>query len=251
MNKTLNLVKRCGRRFGIAVSYYPPPGSLDRHLREFLSQMAVNVVLDVGANVGGFARRVRELGYRGRIVSFEPVRATFEQLRANMCRDSLWRGERLGLSDEDREADIHVHSKAGFDSLLTLRREAERAYGLDLAAEGRETIQLRRLDSVLPELIDGVRSPRVFLKLDTQGHDVSIVKGASGALGTVIGLQSELPAIELYDGMVPMPAALQYYSSLGFVPIGFYPVNTFGRVQISPEFDVLLHRFGDALPTIE
>jgi hypothetical protein len=47
--------------------------------------------------------------------------------------------------------------------------------------------------------------------------------------------------------MVSMPTALEYYASLGFVPIGFYPVNTFQENKITPEFDVLFSRFEGSL----
>jgi hypothetical protein len=85
------------------------------------------------------------------------------------------------------------------------------------------------------------------MKIDTQGHDVSVVKGASGVLDMIVGLQSELPAVEIYDGMSSMPTVLNCYSNCGFVPIGFFPINTFRNSQVSPEFDVLFTRFDGKL----
>jgi hypothetical protein len=43
--------------------------------------------------------------------------------------------------------------------------------------------------------------------------------------------------------MPGMSEALQQYATYGFVPIGFYPVNTFHASQITPEFDVLFSRY--------
>jgi hypothetical protein len=122
-----------------------------------------------------------------------------------MRNDSLWSGEPYGLSDENQEALINTHSRGDFNSLLTLREDAGRAYSVDPARWSQTPIQLKRLDAVLPQLLEGIRSPRVFLKIDTQGHDVSVVKGASGVLDIIAGLQSELPAVEVYDGMPPCP----------------------------------------------
>jgi hypothetical protein len=85
------------------------------------------------------------------------------------------------------------------------------------------------------------------MKVDTQGHDVSVIKGAAGVLDTILGLQSELPAVEIYDGMSSMATVLSEYANWGFVPIGFYPVNTFRNLLISPEFDVLFKRFDGKL----
>jgi FkbM family methyltransferase len=249
LKAALNLAKYGARRMGIAISRYPPPESFARHLRDYLLQMEINVVLDVGAYIGDYARELRQVGYQGQIISFEPVPASYERLYAAMHNDSLWLGQPFGLSDENREALINTHSSGNFNSLLSLREDAQRAYSLDPAGWDQTRIQLRRLDAVLPRLIDGIRSPRVFVKLDTQGHDVSVVKGASGMLGVIVGLQSELPAVEIYDGMSSMPAALSYYAGCGFVPVGFYPVNTFGSLHITPEFDVIFNRFGGKLPS--
>ena len=242
-----DLVKNGALRFGIVISKYPPLGSLERHLRDYLLQMKINVVLDVGAFVGNYALELRKIGYKGYILSFEPVSASYENLTKTMGNDPLWVGYPFGLSDEEREALINTHSSGDFNSLLTLREDAQKAYAVDPADQGQAKIQLKRLDAVLPPLIEKIKSPRIFLKMDTQGHDISVLKGASGVLDMILGLQSELPAIELYYGMPSMSALLEYYLSCKFVPIGFYPVNTFHDQQVSPEFDVLFNRFEGAL----
>ena len=243
MRAIFDVVKQIAQKLGIAVAYYPPPGSFKRHLRDLLAHMEINLVLDVGAFVGDYARELRDVGYRGRIISFEPVPSSFEKLKENLNHDTLWSGQPYGLSDEKREVLINTHAKGNFNSLLTLREDAERAYSLDPARRSTTPVQLRRLDSVLPQLIEAKPSPRIFMKLDTQGHDISVVKGAAGVLSMVVGLQSELPVVQIYEGMSSMSAALECYTSCGFVPVGFYPVNTLHDIHISPEFDVLFSRF--------
>ncbi len=189
----------------------------------------------------------RDIGYRGRIISFEPVPASYLKLTNAMNKDPLWSGQPYGLSDQNRQTIINTHQRGDFNSLLTLSADAEQAYSLDPTDWSQTSIQLRRLDAVLPQLLEGTPSPRVFMKIDTQGHDVSALKGATGVLGMIVGLQSELPAVEIYDGMVSMADMLSYCASCGFVPTGFYPVNTFRNLQISPEFDVLFNRFDGRL----
>jgi FkbM family methyltransferase len=249
-NPASNLIKQVARRFGIAISRYPAPGTLGQDLSDFLSRMNIDVVLDIGAYAGTYARELREVGYRGRIISFEPVPASYERLHRAMHNDPLWSGEPFGLSDENRETLINTHNSGDFNSLLTLREEAQVAYSVDPSRSSQIPIQLRRLDAVLPKLIEGIQSPRIFMKMDTQGHDLSVVKGASGVLNKIVGLQSELPAVEIYDGMPSMSAVLNYLASCGFVPTGFYPVNsvaTSDGLRISPEFDVLFRRFDGRL----
>jgi len=243
LRTAVDAVKLCARKMGIAISYYPPPGSYTRLLRDFLLQMEINVVLDVGAFIGNYAIGLREAGYAGRIISFEPVPASYDRLHARMHHDTLWCGQPFGLSDDNREAMMNTYGRGDFSSLLNLREDAELAYSLDPSLRSQTPIQLWRLDEVLPQLIEEIPSPRVFVKMDTQGHDVSVIRGATGVLDKIVGLQSELPAVNIYEGMPSMSIALEYYASCGFVPIGFYPENTFENIQISPEFNVLFNRF--------
>ncbi len=246
-NILFDLIKNGAQACGVVVSKKPPPGSFERHLRDYLSQMQINVVLDVGAFVGNYALQLRKIGYQGRIISFEPVPASYKKLSQVMGKDPLWVGYPFGLSDENRDALMNTHSSGDFNSLLTLREDVEHAYVLDPSCRGQANIQLKRLDAVLPQLIEKVESPRIFMKVDTQGHDLSVLKGASGVVDSILGFQSELPAVKLYEDMPSMATLLDYYGSCKFVPIGFYPVNTFCNLQVSPEFDVLFNRFEGTL----
>jgi FkbM family methyltransferase len=244
---TRDFVKHSAQKMGISLDFYPPPGSFRRQLRDLLAQKKINVVLDVGAYIGNYAAELRDIGYQGKIISFEPVPASYDKLQARMGHDPLWSAQPFGLSDENREAVMNTFSRGDFNSLLSLRTDSERAYSLDPSSHSQTTIQLRRLDLVLPQLLERVQSPSVFLKIDTQGHDLSVVRGATGVLNHIEGLQSELPAVQIYDGMASMTTVLDYYFTCGFVPIGFHPVNTMRGTQISPEFDVLFSRFEGSL----
>ena len=84
-------------------------------------------------------------------------------------------------------------------------------------------------------------------KIDTQGHDVHVLRGAMSSRKWIVGLQSELPVIPIYNDMPSMPQMLECYQSHGFFPMGFYPVNTFRDKQITPEFDVIFNSFDGQL----
>jgi FkbM family methyltransferase len=200
-------------------------------------------VLDVGAFVGNYAVELRELGYKGHIFSFEPHPDSFSKMSSRLNGDPYWRGLPYGLSDKSRNAVIHTYARGDFNSLLVMKKDAERAFCLKDDISSDTHISLRKLDEVLPALLAGMDSPRVFLKIDTQGHDMNVLRGAAGVRKWIIGLQSEMAAICIYDDMPAMSDMLKYYQSLDFVPVGFYPVNTFRNKRVSPEFDVIFNSF--------
>jgi FkbM family methyltransferase len=214
---------------------------------DYLRKMEINCVLDVGACTGAYAQELRQLGYRGNIISFEPVPTSFQILRRNMEGDPHWQGQNCGLSDATQVTTIQTYSVPEFNSLLRLREDAGNAYHVDSGQPHPVEIQLQRLDEVLPDLVKNIPAPRVYLKIDTQGHDLGVLRGATGVLDKVVGIQSEMSVVPLYDEMPTMSDSLLAFRGCGYVPIGFFPVNTFEDKMISPEFDVVMNRFNETL----
>ncbi len=81
-----------------------------------------------------------------------------------------------------------------------------------------ETAPVRRLDRLLPELLTDLATARLFLKMDTQGFDRQVFDGAKGVLPHIVGLQSELPVIPIYDGMTGWLEALFAFTQVGYSP---------------------------------
>src|SRR3712207_4664575 len=71
-----------------------------RHSNWLRREMQVNVVLDVGANVGQYARKLRRGGYRGRSVSFEPVAELSARLQKKAASDDRWQVHGYALGEE-------------------------------------------------------------------------------------------------------------------------------------------------------
>jgi FkbM family methyltransferase len=190
-----------------------------------------------------------EVGYAGTIISFEPCATSFRHLSADRSKDRQWWGYPYGLSDSNHEALLNTFGERGsFNSVLPLRESGARLFGVDTSQKTIETIQLRQLDTVWKEVMRDVASPRVFVKIDTQGHDTAVIRGTVEHMQFIHGIQSELPVVEIYESMVSMAEALTLYKDFGYVPIGFYPVaRPAGANGVSPEFDVLFSSSPDDL----
>lgn len=85
--KAVKLAQRCSRSFRIEAVPYPPGDWVRSRdsLRRLLDRLSIDYVFDVGGNRGGYGDLLRDIGYKGWTISYEPVRASFEVLskRAN------------------------------------------------------------------------------------------------------------------------------------------------------------------------
>jgi FkbM family methyltransferase len=216
------------------------PGVLMAHFARY----GVNCVLDVGANRGQYARRLRRAGYTGRIVSFEPVPEEFARLSAAAAGDPAWLVRPVALGSQDGSLEMYV-TPGTLSSPLPATDFGGRRFP-SLRETERHEVPVRRLEDLLDEVLDGLPGPRPFLKMDTQGYDVEVFRGLGKRAREFVGLQSEVALMRLYEGMPRMAEALAVYEEAGFEVSGMYPVNreeNSGRVL---EFDCLMVR-ADAL----
>jgi FkbM family methyltransferase len=213
-------------------------------LEALLRQLEVNVVLDVGANRGQFAQHLRKLGYLGRIVSYEPVSTNLAELRKAADADPQWLVEDFALGDTDSTAEINVSAGTGVLSSLLPGTEfgRERFENMRDEVAGREMIRVRRLDAVFERAVEGIDKPRVFLKLDTQGYDLLALAGAGGYVKEIVGLQSEVSCIPIYDGMPHLTEQIAAYEEAGFAAAGMFPVTRDHKSLAVIEFDLLMLR---------
>jgi FkbM family methyltransferase len=221
----MNTLKRTMRRLlrprGWELRQFDPDLALDTFLWVLFEHFGINCVLDVGARVGAYGVLLRNNGYRGHILSFEPVRANFDRLQEACAGDPLWRAFPYALGDANGTAEINVSHGTNYSSFLTPSRFGEEL-DTDIAVERTEVVEVRRLDAIFEEVTTDIVSPRVYLKMDTQGFDLEVFRGASGCLDKVIALQAELSLQALYDGMPGWMAALKEFSEAGYEVSGTF-----------------------------
>ncbi|HEU4452451.1 MAG TPA: FkbM family methyltransferase [Longimicrobium sp.] len=220
----VELVQGVLHRAGAHLSRYPERSEFESVLHDFLVGFDVGCVIDVGANVGGYARGLRGLGYAGRIVSFEPVSGTFAQLREIAAGDALWETHRMALGPSDGEAPMRVfpgHQNSTFSRPGEFAREWLPSA---LAEEHVENVPLRRLDTLLA---DGTLDPGVptLLKVDAEGYDWSVIEGAGERIRDFVGVQMELMVQPMWENARPLGESVTRLAEMGFEPVSFSVVN--------------------------
>jgi FkbM family methyltransferase len=223
-------VHRLVQRLGFDVVRYDGRRYLNRRRIELIRARGVNVVLDVGANLGQYAAELRRDGYAGRIVSFEPLAQAFAALEAQAGDDRQWECVQTALGSSDGEEVLNVSKNLWSSSFLPLAAIHEAA-APSSAYVGSERVQVRTIDSL------GVLRPNDvgYLKIDVQGREASVLEGASRTLPRVAAVELELCVRELYDGQELLPDLIERMQRAGF-----YPTMLGGATLLDPASGELL-----------
>lgn len=208
-------IKRTFRRLGIDVGRHA--NSLSRIRMNAFRRTRVELVFDVGANVGQYVQLLRDSGYGGRIVSFEPLPAAYERLITRAKRDRRWEPIRVALGDRDGTVQIHVSANLVSSSVLPM---LERHVSAEPRSKyvGTEPARLARLDSLAPSYLVGIES--FWIKLDVQGFELQVLSGAEQTLSRASGVEAEVSFVPLYKDQVLFDEMREYIESRGFVLSG-------------------------------
>ncbi len=185
-----------------------------------LRHHGINLVFDVGANEGQWARQLRVLGYRGRIVSFEPLGTPFDKLERARRGDPLWVAERLAVGETPGEASMNVAGNSVSSSFLDATA-AHLAVAPESTIVGRETVRVERLETLVER--HQREGERLFVKADTQGFEGAVVESARSAINRIQGFQLELSLVPLYRGETLFAEMVALLAARGFTLMAIEP----------------------------
>jgi FkbM family methyltransferase len=205
-------------------------------LIRFLEQRSVDTALDIGANGGHFATELRQAGFQGRIISFEPLSAAFKKLEARAATDPLWTARKLALGRSSDTRELHVAANEGQSSSFLPMLVRHSAAAPSAQFIGTETVEVRTLDECWAE------GGRLFLKLDVQGYEANVIGGATKTLEDVQVIQTETSLVPLYEGQPLIADMLTLLADVGFYPVGFYPAFSDDTSEEILQMDVVLLR---------
>ncbi len=209
------------RRHGIEISgFRPTTHHLARRMR-LMDHYGIATVLDAGANTGHYALELRSAGFRGDIISFEPLTSAYAQLLRSCAADRRWRGFNVALGERSGTAEINIAGNSMSSSLLPML-SAHSLAAPESRYIGTERVIVRRLDSFSEEL--GLPSQQnLYLKIDTQGYERFVLEGAKGVLSRIVGVQLEMSLVSLYEGELLLENTIGYMKELGFALMGLEP----------------------------
>jgi FkbM family methyltransferase len=196
-----------------------------KHLKETIKKNNINIdlILDIGANTGQYAKKMIANGFEIPIISFEPLSNVYATLKKNSSRFPNWTVfDQCAIGDFDGEININISQNIHSSSILSVTKTH-----MDAAPSSKfsskETVLIKKLDSVS----DIINENNILLKIDTQGYEEKVLKGAKDIIlkKTKI-IQLELSLISLYEESLTFCDMVSMLKDLNFKPLFYSPGYT-------------------------
>ncbi len=209
--------------------------------KKILETNNINLVLDVGANIGQFAGQMRYcLGYKNKIISFEPQHDIYNILNKKSKKDKLWTTHNFALGDENTDVYINISENSGSSSIQNML-PSHTANAPKTKYIGKEKILVKKLDDIFNEMCS--EKDNIYMKIDTQGYEEKVIKGADLSLKKISTIQVESSLIPLYEGDVLFDNMNMFMNEKGYTLISVEPdfVNSLTGQEL--QVDCIYHRF--------
>ena len=192
-----SLIKKILSKFDLRLVKISKNENVNDVLKFLLSKLDIDAVFDVGANEGQFAKKLRNLGYKEEIISFEPLKKVFNLLEKNSSNDKKWQAMNIAIGDQDGETTINESNYSLSSSILPMSK-------LHLEAKensnyiGKQKVSIKKIDTVIDS--ENLIKNNLFLKIDTQGFEYQVINGSIKNLKNIRAILCELTLVELYEG---------------------------------------------------
>jgi FkbM family methyltransferase len=212
------------------------------HLKKLFAKYEVDCVFDVGANLGQYARMIRQnADFKGLIISFEPIPKAADALREKAKSDPKWIIVEQALASINGQQLFNIMNISEFSSLSTPLHDEIDIFKNENKIIKSVIVKTETLETAYTRLKSIYNFKKPFLKLDTQGYDVDIVTSSKSVIGEFVGIQSELAVKKIYHHSVDFRVAISTYQQYGFTLSAFVPNNE-GHFPVLIETDCIMIR---------
>jgi len=239
-NNLKNYLKSVIYAFGFDVKRFDTATHPLSRKRQLMEKYDINLVLDVGANTGQFAQYLRnDIKYFKKIISFEPLSSAFRMLKENAKGDDMWAVYNYALGDKNETQEINIAGNLASSSLLNMLPLCSKA-APEAQYIGKEFVQIRTLDSIFTDISHGENN--LFLKLDVQGFESKVLKGAVNLLQKIDTIQLEMSFVPLYESELLFPAMYKLMKDKGYELVHIEPVFHDRQTGQLLQVDGIFHR---------
>ena len=163
------------------------------------------LIVDVGANRGDFTATIRRLEPRSRVLAIEPAPGPRRVLAQRFGTDPCVTIDGHALSDQNGSVLLHEAERSEFTSLLPIRGSMPVVSDTEVRT------------TMLDDLVD---VPVRLLKIDVQGHELPVLRGAARTLKVTASVMLEVLFTSLYEGDATFGTLDEFMREAGFALAG-------------------------------
>jgi FkbM family methyltransferase len=209
-----NALNRILRKFGFELERYGTNTSQHKLQQQIILSNHIDLLIDIGANSGQFGEKMREIGYSGKMISFEPMSKAFAQLKARADADKNWDAHHCALGDEEKESEINISENSYSSSLFSIKKELTDSVPATKVI-AKETIKIKRLTDII-SLKELSTYKNIMVKIDVQGYEFFVLKGCAPVLPHVKLIQTEMAFVVLYENGKLYDEMIAYMKNINF-----------------------------------
>jgi FkbM family methyltransferase len=216
------LVRRFSRAAGLEVGRTRNANIEPTVLKSVLSATGATIILDVGANLGQFGDVVFEGGFKGTLVSFEAIPVVHSKLMQHAKRQggSWVVAPCAALGSKRGQIEINIAGNSVSSSVLPMTQTHQDAEPTSKYLN-KQLIDMMTLDELAPTLIPPTGA--ILLKVDTQGYEMEVLKGATSILRRTVALQLELSLTSVYEGAPTLLEMVSFMKDQGYELFSIIP----------------------------
>lgn len=180
-----------------------------------------NLLIDVGGNTGYWCESFLEFFPNTDVVAFEPLRQAFQKYKQRLRKMENIEVHNVGLSNKKEQVEIHIAEHSAHSSLYDYTATRPE---LHIKVAGTQTAYMETLDSFN---LGTKPAARKFLKIDVQGHELSVLHGAIQTLPHIDVLLIECSFLAEYENIPPSFAhVVSFLSEFDLYPVMFRNYGT-------------------------
>ena len=189
-----------------------------------MKSVDVDIVIDVGANIGQFAVDLRRMGFAGKIFSFEPDLENFLFLEMLTRKDSNWKAFNIALGSMEGSAILNVSKNNGLSSSFLKMDQRHTKSFPESNYVSEKKVKISTLDNFVD--LHQIDLSHTLLKMDVQGFEYEVLKGGINSIKMLQGIYFESSLVTLYEGEMLFQDLIQELREYDFIPYQIYPGST-------------------------
>lgn len=196
-----------------------------------LKKQGINpkTILDVGANSGQFAVAAAKIWSGSKVHSFEPIQSCVNQIERYAKKLGNISVHGMAIGDEEGTLKFNINQYSLSSSALPLSSVHKSAFP---DAMEKEIIEVP-VNTLTKALQDIELSPPVLLKVDVQGYEAHVIRGAAQILAQIDYVLLETSFTEMYEGELVFEEIRALMTKNGFRflrPVGWLTDNARGEI---------------------